>query len=43
MSQPKRIGYELPGHPNQCDCPLCEQRLEQYETVRSDQEQQESG
>ena len=27
MPSVKRIGFELPGHPNQCDCPLCEERL----------------
>lgn len=22
-----RLGYELQGHPAECDCPLCEQQL----------------
>jgi len=24
----RRVGYELPGHSDQCDCPPCEERLQ---------------
>jgi hypothetical protein len=27
MKRDKRIGYELPGHPDKCDCPICEEAM----------------
>ncbi|HXW50878.1 MAG TPA: hypothetical protein VEJ41_02710 [Candidatus Acidoferrales bacterium] len=39
MAKPARDRYELPGHPKECDCPLCEHEL----LVRAAAQQRDSG
>jgi len=39
VAKPARDRYELPGHPKECDCPLCEHEL----LVRAAAQRRDSG
>ena len=42
MERGKRIGYERPEHPDECDCPVCEAVLLESDSITDHEESDEN-